>query len=445
MRAAYDERMAPPRIVTACLLLSAACGDTGAAGEDESGSSSATAATGEAATGEAPTTGAPVDPFAITYYEHVRPILAAHCVACHTAGGIGPLALDSYEAAAPFAGLIAAVTESRQMPPYPADASGACGEFRDARWLADDELTTLADWAAQGALAGDASIAPPEVPPLPRLTGDVRTAAMPGPYVPSASMPDDYRCFVVDSPAVGDSFITGFDVCPGDARIVHHVVVFTPNTPEAATAAEALDAAEAGPGYTCFGASGVDAEVAAAWAPGGGATRFPAGTGVALRPGKLILQLHYNTAAAQGVPDQTAVDLEIVTDGVEQLRFVGLVDQDLSLPPGLPEAEAGFTTPTTDDVATVRIHGVFPHMHTIGRTLRMVAHEPGGDRCMLDVPRWDFHWQLFYFYEQPFELDPSYPATLRCTYDTTGREQTTVFGEGTMDEMCVLGLWVTDV
>lgn len=428
------------RTVSLGLVLLVACGGEKDAGDEGVATEPGTGGATDVATG-----GPPVDPDAVTYYEHVRPILATHCVGCHTAGGIGPLALDSYEAAAPFAGVIAAVTDTRQMPPYPADASGACGEFRDARWLADDELTMLAEWAAQGALAGDPNIPPPDVPPLPQLAGDVRTAAMAEPYVPNAAMPDDYRCFVVDSPAeaVGDTFITGFDVRPGDARIVHHVVVFTPNSPEQAAAAEALDTAESGPGYTCFGAAGVDANVAAAWAPGGGATRFPAGTGVPLRPGKVILQLHYNTAAAQGVPDQTAVDLEIVTGGVEPLQFVALLDTELSLPPGLAEAEAGFTTPTTDDAATVRIHGIFPHMHTIGRSLRMDVHEPGGDRCLLDVPRWDFHWQLFYFYEQPYDFDPSHAATVRCTYDTRGRDETTVYGEGTLDEMCVTGLWVT--
>ncbi len=439
--------MSKPRIASACLTLLLACGGKSDAGDDTGSATDppgdASSSTTDAST--TPTTGT-LDPDAVTYYEQVRPILAKHCVACHTSGGIGPLALDSYAAAAPFADLIAAVTGSRQMPPYPADASGACGDFRDARWLADDELATLSDWAAQGALAGDPSIPAPEAPALAQLTGDVRSAAMAEPYVPSSTMSDDYRCFIVDSPAnaVGDTFITGFDVRPGDARIVHHVVVFTPNTPEQTLAAEALDAAEPGPGYTCFGAAGVEADVAAAWAPGGGATRFPAGTGVALKPGKVILQLHYNTAAAQDVPDQTAVDLEIVDGGVEQLRFIGLVDLDLSLPPGLVEAEGGFTTPTTDEAPTVRIHGVFPHMHTIGRSLRMVAHEPTGDRCMLDVPRWDFHWQLFYFYTQPFDFDPSYAATLRCTYDTTSRDMTTLYGEGTMDEMCVLGLWITD-
>src|SRR5689334_13627725 len=34
-----------------------------------------------------------------TYHEHVAPILARACVSCHTAGGIAPFALDSYDAA----------------------------------------------------------------------------------------------------------------------------------------------------------------------------------------------------------------------------------------------------------------------------------------------------------------------------------------------------------
>jgi hypothetical protein len=367
-------------------------------------------------------------------------------VACHTAGGIAPLALDSYASARPFAPMIAASTAARQMPPYPADNSGDCHTFRDARWLTDEELALLADWHEQGALEGDPATPPPEVPPLPQLAGDIRTLTMPTPYTPNAKLADDYRCFVVDSPAVPgtDMYITGFDVRPGDPRIVHHVVVFAPRNAKAAADAIARDEGEDGPGYTCFGTAQIQADIVAAWAPGGGATRFPDNTGTKIEPlGKVVMQVHYNTLAAPGASDTTEVDLSVASEGVTPMMFLALADTGLSLPPDQDAAPAGLTTTMKNafgiDVPT-KIRGVFPHMHTLGRTLRLDLD----DACMLDVPRWDFHWQLLYFYDQPLAVQPNQALTMACNFDTHGREGVTHWGEGTGDEMCVAGLWVTE-
>lgn len=416
--------------------------------DDDTGEPNPTTATTQTTTTTDPedtTTGA-VD--GVTYYEHVRPILARSCVNCHQPDGIAPLTLDTYDAARIFSAQIAAETEARRMPPYPADNSGACNSFRDARWLSEGDIATLAAWHAGGALAGDPDTPPPDVPPLPSLTGDVRTVPMPEPYTPNADLADDYRCFVVDNPADanGTSYITGFDVRPGDPRIVHHVVVFAPRDAKEADKAIAMDKAEAGPGYTCFGTAKVNAEIAAAWAPGGGGQRFPDNTGVAIQTGgKLVLQVHYNTLAAPGAADLTEVDLAIATEGVTPVAFVPIVDTSLQLPPGEKNAPASNTARLSDFgyKGLVTVHGVFPHMHLLGRTLDLSVDHDGSDHCMIDVPRWDFHWQLLYFYEQPGVIDADDTLTLNCNFDTTSKGEMTHWGEGTGDEMCVAGLWVS--
>ena len=164
-------------------------------------------------TTEAASTGAATEAGAgaptVTYHRDVRPLLARHCLGCHQEGGIAPIALDSAAAAAAFAGPIAAATASRAMPPFPADNSGACHSFRDARWLTDAELATLATWAEEGAPAGDPGSAPAEPAPPTGLDGEVRTLAMAADYTPRAELEDDYRCFVVDPHVAASSFITG--------------------------------------------------------------------------------------------------------------------------------------------------------------------------------------------------------------------------------------------
>ena len=105
-----------------------------------------------------------------------------------------------------------------------------------------------------------------------------------------------------------------------------------------------------------------------------------------------------------------------------------------------------FETSFSDLRAPVDVLGWFPHMHTLGDTIRMekIAGDPDDDACMGDVPRWDFHWQELAFYEEPLTLTPQDAVALTCTWDTSDRTETTTFGEGTQDEMCVAFLYVVE-
>src|SRR5690242_12153159 len=67
--------------------------------------------------------GAPRDlPTAVTFTEHVAPIIFRNCTSCHRPGESAPFALMSYADVRPRGRQIAAVTRSRQMPPWKADA-----------------------------------------------------------------------------------------------------------------------------------------------------------------------------------------------------------------------------------------------------------------------------------------------------------------------------------
>ncbi len=57
----------------------------------------------------------------ISYEKDVSPILAKNCVACHSEGGIGPFAMDSYEKVKGFSGMIREAIRTDRMPPYNAD------------------------------------------------------------------------------------------------------------------------------------------------------------------------------------------------------------------------------------------------------------------------------------------------------------------------------------
>lgn len=48
---------------------------------------------------------------------------------------------------------------------------------------------------------------------------------------------------------------------------------------------------------------------------------------------------------------------------------------------------------------SVKVYGVLPHMHTLGKSIRVENSTTG--QCFVNIPRWDFHWQQLYFFTEP--------------------------------------------
>ena len=82
---------------------------------------------------------------------------------------------------------------------------------------------------------------------------------MPATYMPKAPNggTDDYRCFLLDPKLTRDSFVTGYDVEPGDASIVHHVILYRVPASKVALA-RAPGRPAPGDGWTCFGGTGIE-------------------------------------------------------------------------------------------------------------------------------------------------------------------------------------------
>ena len=92
-----------------------------------------------------------------TYNRDVAPILDAKCASCHRLGGIAPFPLTTAAQAKAHAAGIVRMTKAGAMPPWMPGADSASFVGRDTRRLTADELSTLAEWAAAGAPAGNAT------------------------------------------------------------------------------------------------------------------------------------------------------------------------------------------------------------------------------------------------------------------------------------------------
>lgn len=410
---------------------------------------------------------------AITYWQDLAPVILDNCAGCHTAGGVAPFALDSYEAAAPWAASAAQAVASKSMPPWLVAADGSCGEYHDARVLDDDEIAMFAAWAEAGSPAGEPrdDLTAPEPDRL--LDAD---AFMTPEFVPvvqggELAASDEYRCFLVDPLLDADTFVTAFEVVPGNPAIVHHVLMFNVDPSldlgGGTTNLDAMEALDAETpdrdGWPCFGAAGEGVEpggLPVVWAPGGGATRYPEGVGARVSAGDLfVVQVHYNLAGVEGTPDADRSEVRLqLADAVEREGFMQLPDPFLdtvfegmpaSLPPGLESTDYAWDLPIAEALLPgstgYEIHGVFPHMHERGRKMRMDRVRGDESSCAVLVPEWDFHWQGMYFYEQPLVVDAEDTLHVTCTYDTRDATEPVLPGWGTRNEMCLMGLFLVPV
>lgn len=387
-----------------------------------------------------------------TWHSDIAPLFQNECMSCHQEGGIGPFPLTTYDEVVARKDLVGFSVSTRRMPPSNFDNSGDCQHYPDARWLDDDEIARVVAWVESGAPEGTAPATPLTPPVLPGLSGDgIIDVVMAEPYtpVPTAQEPNDnYRCFILDPQRTTDGWLTGYEIVPGVPAEVHHMLLFSLLSDEAETDAQALDDTDAEPGFECFGDAGVDdTNLLAVWAPGRDAVEYPEGTGLFVAGGhKLVMQVHYNLLSG-AEPDQTALRLRFTDQVQKDALLVPIADDDLTLEGGLPQTEYSFTQPLLGLPEPIEIHGTFPHMHTLGRTLTFtrqpIVDGDSSKECLTRVPNWNFHWQELAFYEEPILVDGSERLDITCTFDTTGREGQVFWGEGTQDEMCLVFVYLT--
>jgi hypothetical protein len=412
-----------------------------------------------------------------TWYADVAPIAEGRCVSCHFAGGVAPMSLESYEDAAPYADAMADAVSERRMPPWPAGSGGVA--LHDDPSLTDDQIALIAAWAAADAPAGDPDAPGAEVPRVGSALSRIdRELSMPEPYQPVVR-PDEYRCFVLDWPDTEETWVTGFGVVPGNGEVVHHVAAFLipPDTvlgPEIFDVLADWDAADEGPGYSCFGGpsrtgEALDAPISqiAQWVPGNQGTDFPAGTGIRVAPGsKLVLQVHYYAPEDHG-PDQTRLQLRVDSEVVHPAGFAPWLDalwtfDGMPIPAGMgqvtyqavgpPEGFFGFLLGDQLDFSRgFDIHSALLHQHKLGTHATIAVLRQSGEReVLVDVPDYDFNWQITYAFD-PVRFEPGDQLELTCVFDNPAATQApgvepadVNWGEGTGEEMCVANLYVSD-
>ncbi|MFZ5439202.1 MAG: monooxygenase [Myxococcota bacterium] len=409
------------------------------------------------------------EPAATTWHRDVAPIIERKCATCHEPGGIAPFPLRTLEEwKAVEASALDAIRTGR-MPPFPARAD--CATYAPTQAMSDEQRAVIEKWISEGRQEGRvADFA--SLPGAPdRLTRVDLSLPMKEPFTPTHA-PDEYRCFLIDWPFDVPKYITGYELRPGQKSQVHHADIFFLN-PVVVPTWEARDAAEPGPGWECYDIPlGQEGSWIGTFVPGNRGVDFPEGTGLKVPVGsKIYIQVHYNLPAGAGLPDVSTLDLRL-EDRVRRLAGVQAISdpkwitsRTMNIPANQKDVTHSFEIDPTMfssiinqnfvDGRPLKLYATTMHLHQLGQSTSLeVLRADGSTTCAVDIPKWDFHWQLAYTLAEPIVINPGDRLKVSCTWDNTAANQPLVngvqavpktrnWGARTEDEMCVAGVYVT--
>jgi hypothetical protein len=271
---------------------------------------------------------------------------------------------------------------------------------------------------------------------------------LPEPYKLDAEGRDVYRCFVVPSGLDQDKYVSALIVRPGNRAVVHHVIAYLDST----GAARKLDEKDPGPGYETHGGGPgfLPSGFLGGWAPGNEPRRLPLGVGNVLPKGSdIVLEVHYHKSGKPET-DQTTVGLYFSKEPIsKRVRMLPVLNPFFKIPAGAANHPVTASMPVFQDATLLN---VTPHMHLLGRDMKVVAVKPDkSQQTLVNVPDWDFNWQITYVYKDPIKIPAGSRIDLTAHFDNstsnprnpnkTPRDVT--WGEQTTDEMCIAFLGYT--
>ncbi|MDX1652001.1 MAG: T9SS type A sorting domain-containing protein [Brumimicrobium sp.] len=352
--------------------------------------------------------------FSQTYSDDVAQLIFDNCASCHNPNGIAPFSLMNYqEVTAQSAGIYDAVFQDR-MPPWP--PNDEYKPMAHSRALEPAEKSTLLNWLQNGMPQGNPANTPaPPVFPADALLGPGDLEVQIPTYM-SKAMPgsDDYVCFSMPSGLLQGKNIKAMEVLPGNREIVHHCLIYVD---ENATYPTDTTSGQ------CNGPA--NAVLVGGYTPGSSPLIFP--NSPALKLGmnipagsNIVFAMHY-PEGSYGQFDSTKVIFHFYDDQETGIRTVNaapiLQNWSFQLPPNQ-------VTPVSASYGNIPIDlsllSVFPHMHLLGEEIRSYALTPTNDTVrLIDIPRWDFHWQDFYQFKNLVKIPSNSVFHANGVYDNT--------------------------
>ena len=399
----------------------------------------------------------------VTYYRDVAPILQKHCQSCHRPGDVGPFSLMTFKQTVNWASDIVHYTQSKEMPPWK-PVGGV--EFTNTRGLTLRELDTLGAWEKAGCPEGDAKDAPPALKFTDgwRLGEPDLVLEVPDDFHVGPTGKDEFRCFVIPSGLKEDKYVVAYDVRPGNAAVVHHTLNYFDTTGKARKLEEkekarikGKDEQDRGPGYSVAMGIGFNPILTPSkrpgvpavgglggWAPGQLGTRLPDNSGILLpKESDIILQIHYHRT---GKPekDRTKIGLYFAKQQPEKswntLVLAGMLGES-KIPAGQAAHKETGNAKLSGDAT---IYSIMPHMHLLGKSVKITMTPPDGDpQVLIDISHWDYNWQETYWLAKPIVAKAGTKFEIEAVFDNSAKNpnnpsvppKDVTYGEQTTNEM----------
>ena len=371
-----------------------------------------------------------------TFYKDVLPILQKNCQTCHRPGQIGPMSLLSYKEARPWTKAIKAAVLTKKMPPWFADPQ--YGHFNNDRSLKPAEIETLVAWADGGGLEGDSKDAPAPIQ-WPdegwQIQPDV-VVDLPAYSVPARGV-KEWEQLAIPAPFKEDTWVTSVEILPGQPSVVdHYCFNFEKHKPTTLyNVYEWMEVHRDQDGVSKKRARGVDTKEGMVIRRAVGSTEEtrhegrptirggnqfcylpglpyedyrPVNAGVLVPGGSdIVVSLHY-TPNGVGLTDRTRIGFTVAKappakkfipqdgdDGEKAPVVRRHAIQELAIPPH----ESNYLAPPADITFLKDVELVWfrPHAHVRGKSKQYKLIYPDGrEDIVLNVPCYDFNWQLTY-------------------------------------------------
>jgi hypothetical protein len=231
----------------------------------------------------------------------------------------------------------------------------------------------------------------------------------------------NYHVTTVPTSYSEDRWVRAVEVQPTAREVVHHVLVF------------ARPAGQRGDGA----ANGF----LAAYVPGNTHLIYPEGYAKRLPKGSnLVFQIHY-TPNGKATTDRTRLGVAFASEAPRhEIHSVGIANTRFQIPAGADNHQIKATLAVPFNA---RVLALFPHAHLRGKAAKYELTTPEGKvETLLDVPHYDFNWQLQYRFTEPYLTPRGSTLTYTAWYDNSSKnpanpDPTTEvkWGEQTFEEM----------
>jgi hypothetical protein len=255
----------------------------------------------------------------------------------------------------------------------------------------------------------------------------------------------EYQKVVVPTGFTEDKWVQFAEARPDDRARVHHMIAFVREP-----GSQWLRGAEPGvffvapkPKDDTTDTSALPSDFLVGYAPGQPPEMLPPGQAKLIKAGSdLVLEIHYTTNG-RASRDRSKFGLVFAKQPPsERVLTLSATNGKFRIPPGDPNyrVDAEFELGTT-----VKLASLHPHMHGRGKDFEYrVVYPTGETETLLRVPRYNWHWQLWYNLADPRVLPKG--TKIECTAhfdnspnnpDNADPTKEVLWGDQSWDEMMV--------